>query len=732
MTQTDRDTSGYPFLYGAEYYRAPTPTPEFWRDDLQRMADSGFNAVKFFVQWRWVHRRPETFFTDDIDRLMDLAADNGLAVTINLIFDVAPAWIFASYPDCPMVTAAGTVLEPRAVPCRAIGGYPGPCFNHPLAQAAREAFLRHVVSRYAEHAAMGMWDVWNEPESCLFLRHPPREENLLCYCAHCRSAFQAWLETRHHRIEHLNDVWGRCYEDWEEIELPRVRGTYADMVEWRQFHLDVLAGEARRRIAAVKAIDAEHPVYLHPVPNTMAPFNAVTGVDDFQVADGCDCFGGTTAKAPVTPLQTVSAAQGRVAYNVEVHLRAGDTSMYPREMTLRDIADSFVPQIGLGIRGFLYWQYRCESLGAEAPAWGLLDPDGSAGTTHQAAVEFWRRLRPVAGRIMQAAVEPPEVAILKSTPNEIFHWCMVGNLDGLRRGIDGYTNLFYEQNCRVAYVNDRIVVEGLPACVRLLVIPECYAMAQEVADAVAAWVHGGGTLLCEAHTGGYNLTVGRHSRVLPGLGLATAFGLRESRVTAVAHLAESQSQDSAGEVLSDVAKALEAYGWRGGEMLPLRTGDGGTLLGASRYAELDGEGLEALASLPDRPPCVAVRCVGRGAVVYIGTLAGRGWTPDANPALSFLLARTLEIAGVTPATDHRRDWPDNVRWDALRTGDGDALALWNRRTDSVTLSIPRAEPMRGLFTGQTADGDITLAAGQADLFVPARWPKGVSPIFSSF
>ncbi len=79
-----------PFIYGAQYYRAPTPEKSFWAEDLRRMAGSGFNAVKFFAQWRWIHRKPDEFYFEDLDELMDLAAENGLSVTLNVLFDMAP------------------------------------------------------------------------------------------------------------------------------------------------------------------------------------------------------------------------------------------------------------------------------------------------------------------------------------------------------------------------------------------------------------------------------------------------------------------------------------------------------------------------------------------------------------------------------------------------------------------------------------------------------------------
>ncbi|MFA7371936.1 MAG: alpha-amylase family protein [bacterium] len=714
------NASKYPFIYGVQYYRAPTPEEQFWRKDLQRISECGFNMVKFWAQWRWVHRKPETFFFDDLDELMALADEYKLKVTINLIFDVAPAWIFNAYPDCRMVEASGRAVEPCAAICRQIGGYPGPCYNHSYARSAREEFLKQVVARYAGCRAMSMWDVWNEPESC-FLFRQPHESTLLCYCDNCRSRFKEWLRMRYGSLEGLNEVWGRCYNNWDELELPRVRNTFTDMIDWRLFHLDTLGAEARRRISTVKSIDNRHPVYLHPVPNVLYPFNPVTGVDDFQIADGCDCFGGTTNGVPAETLQTVAAAQGRVSYNVESHLCAGAASMYSRLLTVQDFADNFLPQIGLGIRGFLHWQYRGESLGAEAPAWGLLDVNGREGASHAGAVDFWKKLRPVAKRIMEAPLEPPAVAVFKSCSNEIFQWCMNGNFDDLHKGITGYTQLLYRKNLRLTYVNDRMLIDGLPASIKLLIMPNCYAMQQPVAEALSEWVLNGGTLICEAHTGGYNLSTGRHSRDLPGLGLAEAFGIRERNAVAVAHLGLSKADIPIDNLPPDLAKAFDAFDLGGEQILPLKTIDDKIIWGWSRYTELEGSDLQPIASLSGSSPCIASKKAGSGSVYYFGTLAGQMW--DKGGALADIIDSALKAAGVPPSNEIWPGLPEGVRLDPLKTPYGTAVIISNRTDKHIKFQLRLEEPMYSIFTECKLSGQAQLGLnpGQAELLAPDKW-----------
>lgn len=713
----------FPFIYGAQYYRAPAPAKEHWADDLKRMSESGFNSVKFWAQWRWTHRTHDTFYFDDLDMLMDLAAQNGLMVTINVIFDVAPNWIFDTYLDCRMITATGQSVEPSATNCRQVGGYPGPCYNHSESLTARKEFLTKVVERYANHPAMGMWDVWNEPESCYLFRDP-KPDTLLCYCDTCHARFIEWLKSRYDSIEHINAVWGRCYSDWNEIELPRGQSTFTDMVDWRIFNCSVLAQEAKWRIQTTKSIDTTHPVYLHPVPNTLTCFNPITGVDDFEMAEFCDCFAGTTNGVPNFALQLVSAGQGRVCYNVESHMRYGSTGMYPKRLTTRDIADCFIPQIGLGIRGFMHWQYRCEVLGGESPAWGLLDVDGTPGVTHKSATEFWQKITPIAGHLMETSAEPPQAAILKSTANEIFHWSMSGSLHQLAEDIEGYTQLLYRNNTRVSYVNDTIVENGLPDSVKLLVLPNCYAMYQSTADAIVKWVKKGGTLVCEAHTGAYNLSTGRHCTDLPGMGMWEAFGLQEHNSTAAVHLGLAGGANIGAGLSSDMHKAISAFGLAGSEAIPLITKADEILWGWSRYAELQGDDLTAIASLPGRGPCAAYKKVGKGTVYYIGTLAGKLWMNPGSPGLDLLMRLALESAEISTSSTGIEWAPKNIRTDILDAKNGTAYALSNRGTETIEFTIPCSEPLKGIYTETTFNGDglsLKLEAGQAELVVPTRW-----------
>lgn len=712
----------YPFIFGAQYYRAPTPEPECWQQDLKRMRELGLNAVKLWVQWRWSHRRGDRFIFDDIDRLMDLSADNGLAVTLNTIFDVSPLWLYGKHPDAKQIDASGRIIEPYTVAHRQIGGHPGPCYNHPGALEERKLFMAATVDHFSGHPALSMWDVWNEPEQSFQARHPDMK-TLVCYCEHCRRGFLRWLEAKYGAIERLNEVWGRCYGSWEQLELPRGGGAINDFVDWREFHLDTMTSEAAWRLEMVRERDPEHPCYLHVVPNVISVFNSVTCVDDFAMAERCDVFAATMNGGPVLPSQVVSAGRGKVCYNVESHLNYGSLGTHQRILALPDLLADFVPQIGMGVKGFLFWQYRPEVLGVESPAWGLVQPDGSDRPITQAARTFWSRLAPHAERLMEATPASPEIAIWKSRKNEIFHFAVHRSLESLTASVEGYIHCLYRHNYAFRIISGRMLAAGELDGVKLLIMPSCYCVTEEEAAALDRWVRGGGTLLCEAHLAGYNATSGRHSRTVPGCGLAASWALRETNSTSSYHLRLEQAQAFEGSVPEDVRKALDAFGTSGGRLFPIRLADGSFAWGVDRYAVLGGEGITVEGSFDGVEPCIASRTVGDGLVLYSGTNLGEG-ARQGDEGLVALLRKCFAHATISPTLAAVASPPGSVHVDALCGQSGPRfLAVQNLDDEARVLTVEAQGTWRGLFSGEEWElrerSEIEVAGRFVELFVKA-------------
>ena len=716
------DRHNLPFIWGAQYYRAPTPEPEHWQADMALAKDIGMTDLKFWVQWRVSSPAEGEYWFDDIDRLMDLAADKGFRATLNVIYDVLPQWVLAKHPDCLMVTQSGRPVRLIAGASRQVGGYPGPCLNHPGARDIRRDFTRAVVERYRGHPAMFMWDVWNEPEQCAPHR-APNVETLTCYCPVCVAGFRDWLVRKYGDIERLNKVWGRYYRTFEDVEVPLSVQGLTNMVDWRLFMLDTVTEEAAWRVDLAKRLDDDHPVYTHVVPTVAMAgwgFNQITCTDDFALGAQGDVFAGTVNRFPVMPVKVMSASGDKVCYNVESHLNGGNTAYHPRPLSPERLNKDFLVQIGQGIRGFMFWQFHAESIGLESPAWGLTDAGGHPRRAYESAGKFHRAVGPLFETIMRTPPPEAKVGIYLGAANEIFQWC-IGRMGDAGKNLLGYTELMFWNSIPCRYVPSAAMTDEGLSGYEALILPEAYCMSRPEADAIARWVEAGGLLVAEAHTAGYNFTTGRHEGPMPGVGLAERFGLRELEPHAQPAAAATAGDRPAEGIQQDVIVAM------GGKFRPdlvaIRLTEGDELtFGYKRCAGLEVDPQYVLARYLNGTPAVALVPVGAGAVLYGGSNFGQVALSDGAAIGRLIVERIADKA--PPPCQVQVSGDGRAHLDLLLGPDGAPMYVALNDGDTPCgVSWATDRPLRGVLTGAEltpADGRVTcqMQGDFADLFVP--------------
>jgi beta-galactosidase GanA len=702
----------YPFIFGSQYYRAPTPESECWNPDLGKMKELGFTDVKFFVQWRWSHRTNDNYYFDDLDQLMDLAYANKLRVTLNIIFDVSPIWLFDKYPDARQILNNGQIVEPYAVASRQIGGHPGPCYNHPGALEERKKFMRILVDHFRGYKSMAMWDVWNEPELC-YPQRTPNIERLACYCPHCQLKFIEWLKTKYSSVKHLNDVWGRCYETWEQVEVPRSVDTFTDFIDWREFHSGTMTNEARWRLEMVKELDPGRIHYLHVVPNTLQPFNPVsTCADDFEMAKLCDVFAATMNNGPFFTPQVISAAQGKICYNVESHINGGSTNMHQAVIDLPDLLNDFLPQIGLGIKGFLFWQFRPEVLGLEAPAWGVTNPDGSDREVTKAVRTLWNRISPMKEKLMDCFPQPAEIGIWKSRKNEIFHFCLNKNFDSLAAGVNAYAEACYWNSYNYRFINSSMLESSELDGIRLLIMPSCYYMTEPETLKLDEWIQNGGIVLAEAHLAGYNGSSGRHSRIVPGAGLAEKWNIREIESVSSYRLKLDHNEVMQLSVPEDTKKLLKDFGVSGSKYFPVRLISGNILWGAERYAKIESPGSDPLGWFHNDYPVIIQKTIGKGLLTYCGTNIGAGSVKDKNGFME-VFNSLIKQSGIKPNLNVS-GYENVIRIDSLfQNNQPEFVVIRNKSHENQKIKLDTNRSFKGLFS------EIKILPGRSTEIPPA-------------
>ncbi|MGE5679531.1 MAG: beta-galactosidase, partial [Bacillota bacterium] len=497
--------------FGSQYYRAPSPLRDEWESDLKNMSDLGFNTVKFWVQWRWNNPAEGKFYFDDIDQLMDIAEKYKLRVMLNTIFDVAPAWIYQKYPDASMVTLIGRQIGPQTQPHRQIGGL-GYCFNHDGVIGHFFNFLTETIKRYKDHPALEIWNVGSEPELTssmaeirLYADNHEKMGDMLCYCDNCKRKFKVWLNYKYKSIEKLNESWNRNYQSFDEIEIPKTRNTFNDIIDWRMFFVHILGENVKKRFEVAQKEDkGKHPLMCHHVFIQGFPITS-TANDPWNVGKYGDLHGFTQMDDAMMIDVLRSCAKGKPVISAEMLMLMGYTLDIPRFIDENDIKRLIFRGVAGNLKGFIFWQYRPEILGREAPTWGLTTLDGKETPWLKAFSNIGRVLQKNAEFLWNAEPVKAEAALLYNPENQIFAWASTGNEKNATNSLLGVHKALYEHNINVDFIHpDEIKIEILKNY-KVLYIPFPYVLDETICSKIKQWVNDGGVLIGECYFAGWNI-----------------------------------------------------------------------------------------------------------------------------------------------------------------------------------------------------------------------------------
>ena len=382
-------------------------TEDVWAEDIALMREAGVGLVAINIfGWAQLEPREGEFDFRNLDTIMGLLDDAGIAVNLGTGTASAPAWLTRRHPEILPVVADGTTRWP--------GGRQAWCPSSPAFRRAAFRLVEQVAARYGNHPALALWHVSNEL-GC---------HNAHCYCDISAAAFRRWLQTRYATLEAVNEAWGTAfwsqrYGDWDEILPPRTTlsvGNPTQRLDFARFSSDELLDYYRGEADILRAVSDR------PVTTNFMVTAHVRSQDYWRWADEMDVVANDhyldhrlphpTRELSFAADLTRGLAKGAPWMLMEQATSA--VSWQPHNVAKRpgEMLRNSLSHVARGADSICFFQWRASRKGAEKFHSALLPHAGTDSAIWRETLELGETLRTL-GELAGTRVES-EVALVFS------------------------------------------------------------------------------------------------------------------------------------------------------------------------------------------------------------------------------------------------------------------------------------------------------------------------------
>jgi beta-galactosidase len=646
---------------GVDYYPEHWPR-ERWATDARMMRDAGLNIVRM-AEFAWVNMEPQegTFEFGWLDQALEVLDRHGIRAILGTPTAVMPAWVARKYPETLARQQNGTRIT--------WGVRKNNCFTSGTYRLLSERITRAMAEHFKDAPNVIGWQTDNE------FGHP------FCYCDTCRSEFQDWLRARYGTLDALNRAWGthfwgHRFGTWGEIPIPDDPKGHnpSACLDWQRFYSWLNVRFQRDQVRVLRQV-CPHHVVTH---NLMGLFHELDYFDlaadlDFVSWDNYPCWG-----RPEVPYHAASAAdlmRGLKKKNfwiMEQTAGPGGWGTYGRNPRPGEMYKIAFQQVAHGADAIIWFRWRTCTAGREQYWHGLLGHDGQGLRRYQEAARTAADLHLLSPLLEGTTVQAP-VAIIYDYDSI---WAL-----RIQPGYEG--NSYHAAMDRIyrALFHAGINVDFIRAMddlspYRALFAPDLYILPDQVAEALSAYVRGGGVLYADCRTGVKDETGLCHERTLPGL-LSDALGIL---------IAEYESLGAPWERGPGFQYPVTGLGPLSGTYTAVQAADWVQARGAEPLARYETWHMQPYAAATRNRH-------GQGFGYYLGTVI------QEEPFYDLLIADILQHAGVTPQTTP----PAGVEV-SLRQGDGrQLLFLINHTEERQEVPVPagQVELLSRAETGET-------------------------------
>lgn len=655
--------------YGGDY-NPEQWSPDVWAEDVRLMREAGVTFVTVGVfSWALLEPQEGRYEFGWLDQVMDLLAENGIAVDLATATASPPPWLSRAYPQTLPVDRSGHRLWP--------GGRQAWCPSSPVFRELALALVEQLGTRYGEHPALAMWHVSNEL-GC---------HNVRCYCDVSAAAFRRWLMHRYGTLDGLNQAWGTTfwsqrYSDPEEIWPPRLVTAIPNptqQLDFARFCSDELLDYYRAERDVLRRITPDVPV----TTNFMV-MSHVSGMDYWSWAPEMDVVSNDhyldhRLEHPAHELAwsadlTRGLAGGGPWWLMEHSTSAVNWQPVNHAKAPGQLLRNSLTHVARGADAVGFFQWRAGRAGAEKYHSALLP---HAGTD----TKVWREVVEL-GQVLQRAVEVAGSRV-EADAAFLFDWNAWWATD-----LDSHPSELVRYNDQPVATHRALWSQGITmdavapgadlSRYKLVVVPTLYLVDDATAASLRAFVEGGGHLVVTYFSG----IVDEFDHVRLG-GYPGAFtellGLRTEEFFPLGADRQVQVVPVPGE------DGLAPSGGTGTVWTELTHPQGADVV--ARYADGPVAG----------HPAVTVHRQGAGTAWYVGTRLD-------DDALAGLLGHVAARAGVRPVAEV----PPGVEVTRRRTADGRSfLFVMNHNEHGVTVPADGHD----LVGDRECDGALSLPGG---------------------
>lgn len=498
---------------GTNYHPHDWPK-ERWSRDVELMKEAGFSMVRLgHLCWDSYEPEEGKYTFQWFDEVMELFADAGIGVILDVSMHPAPRWVHRLCQGCRMYGKSGTAQESLTRYMEDV--------DDPVYQKYALQFAETITKRYKDHPALFAFGLCNELGS-----------GIPSYSPAARRRFQEWLKKKYGTIERLNrswatQRWSRRFESFEEIMLQENEIAVGPPEAWldmRRFYSDGIG----RFLTALKETVAENAPGIPHSSNHYAEKESL-GFDYLKYADGFVDYPGMglypgyepgnsyTLRSLMTTYMQRIAETGRPMWCLEFQTGSAGMAYGPYGVNRMHILLTLIyrSQMVLG------WTFRSMLGGEEQYLFGMLGHDGIPGSNYEEYKETAGDFKKLEQYAFPYLPEP-EVAVAYCYENMLV----------MQYRPKQYRTSYQEQvmetlECLDSRNMDYNIVDlrNLKNNYKLLLIPGYALMSKEAAETVKKFVRDGGNVIMT----GYSAYVDETGKVFgeprPGY-LSEVFGIR--------------------------------------------------------------------------------------------------------------------------------------------------------------------------------------------------------------